>query len=183
MSELTNRLQSTHPDYALMADEWAKARDFASGIKAMREHDLGLWSQGCASIVSSRDNGSEGYRRVAVDGTTFAQIARNAYILPTSDRMTYNEYVLYLLRGHCPSYVRLTRAGYLGLVFANPPKVEAAAAMKDNADLNDTPLTEFVEEGLSEVLTVGRYGVLLDVPPASDPGMSKGDAERAGIRP
>jgi len=181
MTELERRLQATHPEYTRRLPEWTKARDFATGVNAMRAHDLALWAQGCASVI--RD--PSGMSRLPVSGAQFATIAQSAYILPTSDRMTYTEYVLYLLRGHCPSYVALTRSGYLGLIFSTPPLIELppSCPLLDDADLQETPLVEFVEDVLAEVLTVGRHGVLLDTPPVNQPGITVAEAERMGLRP
>ncbi|HWP69361.1 MAG TPA: hypothetical protein VN437_08660, partial [Rectinemataceae bacterium] len=180
---LTQRLESTHPDYARMLPEWTKARDFAGGIRAMREHDIANWSAGCATLIRDAVTGASS--RVTAGGSAFARIAQSAYILPTSDRMTYTEYLLYLMRGHCPSYVQLTRSGYLGLVFSNVPEITLAETnpLRNDADLQETPLIEFIEGVLAEVLLVGRHGVLLDTPPQTKPGATLADVEREGLRP
>jgi len=182
MSELTQKLESTHPDYNEWLPRWTKARDFAGGIDPMRAHDLANWLQGCATITHNEAGESS---RIRALGATFASIARGAYILPTSDKMTYTEYVLYVLRGHCPSYVHLTLSGFLGLIFGNAPDVDlpGADALLKDADLQETPLVEYIEAVLSEVLLAGRYGVLLDSPPVTKDGLTVGDAEREGLRP
>jgi hypothetical protein len=70
-------------------------------------------------------------------------------------------------------------------VFANAPDVELAAnnPLLTDADLQETPLVEFVEQIFAEVLLVARYGVLLDTPPQVAEGATVADVERMGLRP
>lgn len=183
MSEITKALEAVHPDYTAQISEWRKAEDFASGIRAMRKHDISAWATGCATLYQTE---AGAWSRARPAGINFVSIAQGAYILPTSDRMTYNEYVLYLLRGHCPSYVRLTLGGYLGLVFSAPPVVElpsGAEPLAQDADYEGTPLVEFVERVFAATLRTGRCGVLIDSPSEVPEGVSVAEAERAGIRP
>jgi hypothetical protein len=59
-----------------------------------------------------------------------------------------------------------TVTGLLGAVFRKPPDIQnvppALQPRLDNVDLVGTPLTTFLRNATTEVLTVGRYGILVD---------------------
>jgi len=173
-------LQTTHPEYQVHAGDWRKCRDFIAGIKALREHDLENWKGNLATVTRIDGKSS---REPATSG--FEDKVAACYIPPLSNRMTYIEYVLYLFRGHYYNTVALTKAGYLGMIFGKAPEIampSGAAPILNDADLAETPLAEYLEEVVDEVLSVGRVGVLVDRPAISGT-LTVGEAQRAGLRP
>lgn len=173
-------LQTTHPEYQAHADDWRRCRDFIEGIKALRAHDLENWKGNLAS-VSKIDGKST--REPAMTGFEDKVVA--CYIPPLSNRMTYIEYVIYLFRGHYYNTVALTKAGYLGMIFGKAPEIalpSGAGPLLNDADLAETPLAEYLEDVVDEVLSVGRVGVLVDRPSVSGQA-TVGEAQRAGLRP
>ena len=182
MNKKSEDLSKVHPSYQAQMAKWQKCRDFFAGEQALREHDIGAWRAGLAS-VSVKDGKAT---RSSVESSAFVTKLQSCYILPLSNRMTFPEYALYLLRGHYYDIPGITKSGYLGQLFGYPAKVVLPAgatdAIENDIDLSETPLVEYVEDIADEILQVGRCGILVDKP-AAKPGMSVADAQREGIHP
>lgn len=122
--------------------------------------------------------------RAAVSGTDAVKDAGQAY-LPNLPGQTKAEYDAYRMRAVFYNATARTLDGLTGLVFAKEPDIEfpdSASDIQEDVDLHGTPLQEFAEEVLEEVIGVGRCGILIDH--TVDPGVvSKADAERLGLRP
>lgn len=78
-----------------------------------------------------------------------------------------------------------TLEGLSGLVMGKAPRVEAPAGVKgilEDCDLRGRPFTALCEDAIEEVLTVGRFGIMVDHPPAQQ-GITRDMVEPLGLRP
>ncbi len=184
-SEKLSYLTSTHRDYQKHAFKWRRCRDFIAGEDALRAHDLSIWSDGLATIVTNTVTLASS--RVP-SRSGFVDKCASAYILPTSPKMLPSEYSLYLFRGHYYPVVEPSKSSYIGQVFSKTPRIELPAdAVKDltlDINLKGTPLILFAKNILDEILSVGRVGVIVDHPPV-DPAVQLTMTERSllGARP
>lgn len=93
--------------------------------------------------------------------------ARGELYLPLLDEMTRKEYDAYLGRAVFFNMVERTISSLTGVVFEKLPKISgipaklAKAAEKPTKNL--ISLTSFLKNSVAEVLTTGRYGVLVDM--------------------
>lgn len=146
-------IDDKHEQYIEFYDQWETCRDFVAGAWRLRKHDTG-------------NGGGE-----------------NSYIEKLSPKQSSAEYRKYIKRALYDNVVRRMKNSLMGLVFAKEPiyKVDPAYIETD-IDLMETPLNEFAEKVLDEVLTVGRCGVLVDRPPAKE-GATVAEAEAGNVRP
>lgn len=145
-----------HPEYGANRQRWDKCRDFTSGKDALLRHDIK-----CQGEVLK------------------------AYIPKISRSQKDDQYHAYLDRALFYGATGRTLKGLVGLVFAKEPVISlpgGAKVIQDDADGYGTPLSEFSEKVVTEVLGVGRCGVLVDRPDAGD-FPTKLDEEKAGYRP
>ena len=81
-----------------------------------------------------------------------------------------------------------TISGLKGMIFRKDPVFEQPAGLEaylQDVDMAGTPLELFAQEVVESVLTVSRAGVLVDYPPAVEPGatVTVAQAVRMGMRP
>jgi hypothetical protein len=77
-----------------------------------------------------------------------------------------------------------TIVGLRGMLFRKPPKIDVPDEIKpitEDIDLAGTPLTSFAQDVVEESLTVGRVGILVDYPVASET-MTMADVKQNGLR-
>ena len=127
-------VESTHPDYDANATAWLRARDVFAGEDAVKA-------------------------------------ARERY-LPRLDAQTDDEYVAYKARASFFNATARTVDGFVGLIFRREPTVKlpervsgVAGALRvfaEDVDMLGTSLYTFSKNIVSEVLTVGRSGTLVD---------------------
>ena len=116
--------------------------------------------------------------RDAYDGTDAIK-DRGSMYLPKLGGQTKEEYEAYLARAMWYGATGRTVDGLTGAVTRKDPKLEfpdAIVPQLDDVTLTGTPFQVFVKELLSELLKVGRGGVLVDM--GRDP-----DADIAAARP
>ena len=127
-------VNSTHPEYDAMWPHWVRARDVLEG-------------------------------EVAVKG------ARQRY-LPRLDSQSDEEYAAYVQRALFFNATARTAEGYCGLIFRRPPFVKlpdaktsigrAMALFAHCPDMMGSTLTGYANKVVSEVISVGRAGTLID---------------------
>ena len=125
---------TTHPDYDANLPAWLRARDVLTGEDSVK-------------------SAGEKY-------------------LPRLDDQTDDEYLNYRARASFFNATARTAEGYVGLLFRRPPFIKlpdpasalgkALAAFAHDADMLGAPLTSYAKAIVSEVLTVGRAGSLVD---------------------
>jgi hypothetical protein len=124
---------NTHPQYLATQDLWRRMRDVVAGEDAIKR-------------------------------------AGETYV-PKLDSMADDEYQAYVGRGFFYNASARTIAGYLGMVFRKDPiinlggvnnVVENFKAFQDDVDLLGTGLQAYARDVVSDVLTVGRAGTLVD---------------------
>jgi hypothetical protein len=125
---------TTHPDYDANLPVWLRARDVLSGEDSVK-------------------SAGEKY-------------------LPRLDDQTDDEYLGYRARASFFNATARTAEGYVGLLFRRPPFIKlpdpssalgkALTAFAHDADMLGAPLTSYAKAIVSEVLTVGRAGSLVD---------------------
>ena len=95
------------------------------------------------------------------------------YYLPKPSGMTTPEYAAYKLRAMFYPVAERTLRGLSGLVFRHRPVItlpERLKPMERMATTEGFTLEILIEEILREVLSIGRYGMLLDMPTNSPSG-------------
>jgi hypothetical protein len=104
--------------------------------------------------------------RDVVAGEDAVKLAREQY-LPRLGGQTNEEYDAYLMRALFYGGTGRTKSALVGLALGKDPQIHFVEAFKDHLDditLDDTPLTSFIAKVLGEVIEVGRYGFLVDMP-------------------
>lgn len=127
-------VNSTHPDYDTSATSWLRARDVFAGEDAVK--------------------------------------AAGERYLPKLDSQTDDEYSAYRARASFFNATARTVDGFVGLIFRRESAVKlpdpgagvgkALAGFRDDADMLGTPLESYAKNVVSEVITVGRAGTLVD---------------------
>jgi len=148
-------IENKHPEYWKRIQQWERCRDFLAGTDALIDHDT---------------------RMAGVEGS---------YIERLSERQSLTEFKTYIRRALYDNTVKRIKNSLIGLIFSKDPIIEIPAGINyfdNDADLMETPLDEFCESVISEVMSVGRVGVLVDRPPSA-PGVSRAETQAAGVRP
>jgi hypothetical protein len=127
-------VNSLHPDYEAMLPAWTRARDVVAGEDAVK--------------------------------------AAGEKYLPRLTEQADAEYVAYKERAAFFNATARTADGYVGLIFRRVPFLKlpeantalgrALAEFNNDADMLGTTLTAYAKNILSEVITVGRAGTLID---------------------
>lgn len=106
--------------------------------------------------------------------------------VPKLDDQSDTDYKAMLNRAVFENFTSRTLDGVTGLIFAKAPLVEAGAKLTqlfDNIDLDESTLTDLAQSVVSEVVTVGRCGILVDMPNINTDGMTQAQVEAMNIRP
>nr|DAP61580.1 MAG TPA: portal [Caudoviricetes sp.] len=112
------------------------------------------------------------------------EVAREKYVPKLSDQEA-EEYSAYVGRAEFYNATARTQVALTGLLFAKPPKVELPEALKvigENISLDDDTLEALAKNIADECLSVGRCGVLVDLPSVEKSDYSKLEAERLNLR-
>jgi hypothetical protein len=126
-------VNSTHSEYDANLPAWLRARDVIAGEDAVK---------------------SGGVR-----------------YLPRLDSQTDEEYAAYKERAAFFNATARTAEGYVGLIFRRPPFIKTVEAgglggalseFANDADMLGTPLVSYAKNVVSEVISVGRCGTLVD---------------------
>ena len=132
---------------------------------------LPVWSM-CRDSVT-------GQRAIAKGGVKY---------LPKLSGQTDADYKAYKERALYFGATGRTVDGMAGLIFRKPPTIQLPTALEQYAsdiDMKGTTLEGFARDCVDEALVVGRFGVMIDYPPASpDRGvMTIEEARQYGQRP
>ena len=112
------------------------------------------------------------------------EVAKEKYVPKLSDQEA-DEYSAYVERAEFYNATARTQVALTGLLFAKPPKVELPEALKtiaENVSLDDDTLEALAKNIADECLSVGRCGVLVDLPSVEKADYSKLEAERLNLR-
>lgn len=112
------------------------------------------------------------------------EVAKEKYVPKLSDQEA-DEYSAYVGRAEFYNATARTQVALTGLLFAKPPKVELPEALKtiaENVSLDDDTLEALAKNIADECLSVGRCGVLVDLPSVEKSDYSKLEAERLNLR-
>lgn len=112
------------------------------------------------------------------------EVAKEKYVPKLSDQEA-EEYSAYVGRAEFYNATARTQVALTGLLFAKPPKVELPEALKtigENISLDDDSLEALAKNIADECLSVGRCGVLVDLPSVEKSDYSKLEAERLNLR-
>lgn len=112
------------------------------------------------------------------------EVAKEKYVPKLSDQEA-DEYKAYVGRAEFYNATARTQVALTGLLFAKPPKVELPEALKtigENISLDDDTLEALAKNIADECLSVGRCGVLVDLPSVEKSDYSKLEAERLNLR-
>lgn len=134
-----------------------------------------------ADAVADVTDTSVGYRnrieqwrkvRDALEGEERVR-ERSTQYLPRPRGMKKQDYLNYLMRASFYAVTDRTLRGMTGLVFRIEPTVEMPPRMEpliDMATVEGFTLNQVIREGIREVLSLGRYGILVDM--AAQPSSS-----------
>jgi len=106
--------------------------------------------------------------------------------LPRLKDQDQAEYDAYVARALLFNATARTVEGLVGMVFRKPPMMKVPEALKavlDDITMTGVPLVAFAEIVVEEVVSVGRYGVLVDFPRVDGAPATKAEAEASGNRP
>ena len=112
------------------------------------------------------------------------EVAKEKYVPKLSDQEE-DEYSAYVGRAEFYNATARTQVALTGLLFAKPPKIELPEALKtiaENISLDDDTLEALAKNIADECLSVGRCGVLVDLPSVEKADYSKLEAERLNLR-
>lgn len=112
------------------------------------------------------------------------EVAKEKYVPKLSDQEA-QEYSAYVGRAEFYNATARTQVALTGLLFAKPPKVELPEALKsigENISLDDDTLEALAKNIANECLSIGRCGVLVDLPSVEKAEYSKLEAERLNLR-
>lgn len=109
--------------------------------------------------------------RTAIAGARAVRAAAHKF-LPPREGMKNDAYERYLSRAVFFNAVARTVQGLMGAVFRRPPEFNAPAAYVDEHDFTKyhESLSAFSQYTASELLSVGRSGALVDMPPRENSG-------------
>lgn len=98
---------------------------------------------------------------------------------------THDDYAAYLQRTSYFNATGRTIDGLVGMVFRKEPQVEQTGidGIIDDVDLQGNSLTSFAQFILREVLTVDRFGVLVEYPSVNQQVGTQADAQALNLRP
>lgn len=110
---------------------------------------------------------------------------RGVTYLPKLKEQSDDDYAAYKLRASYFNATGRTVDGLVGLVFRKPMEINASGidGLLADIDLKGTALDAFAQTVLRELLTVSRFGVLVEYPQVTDPVRTQAQAERLNLRP
>lgn len=105
--------------------------------------------------------------------------------LPRLKKQSEEDYKSYKLRSTFFGATGRTLDGLIGMVFRKPMQVEhnGLDSLIDDIDLSNTSLASFSQSILSELLSVGRVGVLVEYPKVNQEVTTVAQADAINLRP
>jgi hypothetical protein len=107
------------------------------------------------------------------------------YLPKLKDQVTA-DYLAYVKRTPFYNATWRTISGLKGMLFRQPPKIEAPEGIKDYFDditMSGVPLELFVQDVCEEALKIGRIGILVDYPEVKVTGITMAQALAQNLRP
>lgn len=144
-------VDTVHPEYQRWAQHWRKMRDVVLGQEAMERATVGATLPGLVGGTST--------------------LGRD-YYLPRLGGQDEQQYRAYVRRALFYGATARTIDALVGAIFRRDPVLTMSEDMEqqmEDVDLGGTPLATFAKVAVAEVLTTGRYGVLVDMPPLGSP--------------
>jgi len=132
------------------------------------EHQEDIWKK-CRDVV-------EGQEKIHLEGPLY---------LPKLSGQTDKEYQGYVSRTLFYNATQRTVDAMSGLLFRKDPVISYPASLENivnNIDLKGNHIDVFVEDIADEVLTVGRYGLLIEYPEFKEGVITQADAQRQNQR-
>jgi hypothetical protein len=123
--------------------------------------------------------------RDAVEGQCAVHAAGVEY-LPRLKDQTTEDYNAYKLRASYFNATGRTLEGLVGMVFRKDPVIEAPASMDAiiaDIDLQGNSLTNLAQQTMSDVIGVGRFGILVEYPLVTDQPANAAAAAQMNLRP
>jgi hypothetical protein len=122
--------------------------------------------------------------RVASSGQDAAHKASTDY-LPKLKDQTDDDYKAYVQRASYFNATGRTIDGLVGMVFRKEPEVEQSGidGIIDDVDLQGNSLNSFAQHILREIITVDRFGVLVEYPSVTASPSTQADALALNLRP
>lgn len=142
-------LDTPRKEYGAAVARWQRCRDVIDGEDAVKSR---------CSISSAAD------AAVGLTGSPYQYLPR------LSISQTPEEYASYVARALFYNGTARTHVALVGLVFWKDSQVKAPEKVKPHLDdITNTgmPTNDFAQEMLSEIVGVGRFGVLIDYPDAT----------------
>jgi hypothetical protein len=134
------------------------------------------YEAGAAKWVKCRD---------ASDGQDAVHAKGKAY-LPELKDQTNDDYDAYKSRASYFNATGRTLEGLVGMVFRKEPDFDLPASMegiRDDIDLNGTSATGLAKHILTQVLDVGRHGILVEYPTVTEQPANLAAAQERNLRP
>ena len=144
-------VDNKHSEYTQNLKLWQKIRDCDDGAYA----------------VKSRTKGGKAGTLYAEKGTAYLP-PPNPTDVSADNTERYQEY---LERASFVNFTGHTKEGMLGMVFRKETEVNLPTAidyLNENANGGGLSLDQMIKDTAGEVLLVGRYGLLVDYPPAAE---------------
>lgn len=153
-------VSTPHPDYTRSFKRWQFVRDAVAGQDAIKR------------------------RGTAYLPATFAEDTKDAAgnIVAPADMVRYRQYIE---RAYFMGVTGRTKEALTGMVFRKPPAPDlppAVEAMLENIDGAGQSLEQLSKALIGELMTTGRYGLLVDYPQAPENADSETE-RRMGLRP
>jgi hypothetical protein len=145
---MTATVNTEHPEYKRMKSQWKKARDCASGQKAMHEA-----------------------------GTTY---------LPKLKGQDEEEYKAYKTRTQFFNASWRTIEAMVGMLNRKQPEIKVPASVEpllENVTSSGKDINTFIQQVVTDIMTTGRIGILVDYPQQKTEGLTKADAEKLNLMP
>lgn len=123
--------------------------------------------------------------RTVIEGDRAIKSAKEAYV-PRLSGQDDDEYKAYIGRAAFENYSARVMDGLVGLAFSKEPIITVPKAMDklvEDISLADLSLNDFATDLVREVLTVGRCGLLIDLPNMDTTKLTKAQVELLNVRP
>jgi hypothetical protein len=158
---------TTHPAYDAFQPRWEKNRDFCGGEMAVKARGRRYLPDDNEDYIGSKPQGR------SIKG-------------PDSDPAKFErKYQVYLRRASLLAIAQHTRNGFVGMVFSKDHTVELPSVLEyiqENVDGAGQSLDQLAQSSVSEVVEVGRMGLLVDMP-TTDENLSLKAETELGLKP
>ena len=124
------------------------------------------------------------YCRDVIGGDDNVKAKKTLYVPMLSEQST-TEYQAMLNRPVFEGFTQRTLDGLSGLVFSKSPTQEVSTKLESlfkNIDLDNSTLTDIAQDTVSDVLSVGRLGLLVDMASVDTQGMTAAEVELLNVR-